>query len=68
MWDEKRKTIWLATALIAVTLVVVPQAYDEDGKFDVGYFMLLEVIKNSGVVMGGNIKCHRCKMLAIGQI
>lgn len=44
MWDDKRKTIWLATALVAVTLVVVPQAYDEDGRFDVGYFILLEII------------------------
>jgi hypothetical protein len=44
MWDEKRKTIWLATALVLVTLVVVPQAYDDDGRFDVGYFILLELI------------------------
>lgn len=44
MWDEKRKTIWLATALLLVTLVVIPQARDEDGRFDVGYFILLEII------------------------
>ena len=44
MWDEKRKTIWLATALILVTLVVIPQAYEEDGRFDFSYFILLEVI------------------------
>ena len=44
MWDDKRKTIWLATALVAVTLVVVPQAYDDDGRFDVSYFILLEII------------------------
>lgn len=44
MWDERRKTIWLATALILVTLVVIPQAYEEDGRFDFGYFILLEVI------------------------
>jgi len=44
MWDEKRKTIWLATALLLVTLVVIPQARDDDGRFDVGYFILLEII------------------------
>jgi hypothetical protein len=44
MWDAKRQSIWLATALVLVTLVVVPQAYEEDGRFDVGYFLLLEFI------------------------
>lgn len=44
MWDAKRKTIWLATALALATLVVYPQAYDEDNHFDVGYFVLLEII------------------------
>ena len=51
MWDEKRKTIWLATALIVVTLVVIPQAYEEDGRFDVGYFILLEIIFLAVVVI-----------------
>ena len=27
-----------------VTLVVIPQAYDDDGRFDLGYFILLEII------------------------
>ena len=44
MWDTKRQAIWLATALVLVTLVVIPQAYDEDRMFDVGYFILLEII------------------------
>lgn len=44
MWDSKRQSIWLATALILVTLIVIPQGYDDDGRFDVGYFLLLEVI------------------------
>ncbi len=44
MWDTKRQAIWLATALVLVTLVVIPQAYDEDRTFDVGYFILLEII------------------------
>lgn len=50
MWDEKRKTIWLATALVLVTLVVIPQSY-EDGRFDVGYFVLLEMIFVAVVVI-----------------
>lgn len=44
MWDAKRQSIWLATALVLVTLVVFPQGYDENGRFDLGYFLLLEVI------------------------
>lgn len=44
MWDAKRQAIWLTTALILVTVVVIPQAYDETGKFDLGYFILLEII------------------------
>lgn len=51
MWDEKRKTIWLATALVLVTLVVIPQAYEEDGRFDVGYFIQLEIIFLAVVVI-----------------
>jgi hypothetical protein len=44
MWDAKRQAIWLATALVLVTLVVIPQAYDENNKFDVSYFLQLEII------------------------
>jgi hypothetical protein len=44
MWDAKRQAIWLTTALILVTVVVIPQAYDETGKFDLSYFILLEII------------------------
>jgi hypothetical protein len=51
MWDAKRQSIWLATALLLVTLVVVPQAYEEDGRFDVGYFLLLEFIFVAVVVV-----------------
>ena len=51
MWDAKRQSIWLATALLLVTLVVVPQAYEEDGRFDVGYFLLLEFIFIAVVVV-----------------
>lgn len=51
MWDEKRKTIWLATALVLATLVVIPQAYEGDGRFDVGYFIQLEIIFVAVVVI-----------------
>ncbi len=51
MWDAKRQSIWLATALLLVTLVVVPQAYEDDGRFDVGYFLLLEFIFVAVVVV-----------------
>jgi hypothetical protein len=51
MWETKRQTIWLATALVLVTLVVIPQAYDDVGKFDVGYFLLLEIIFLAVVVV-----------------
>lgn len=51
MWDTKRQSIWLATALVLVTLVVIPQGYDDDGRFDVGYFLLLEFIFLAVVVV-----------------
>lgn len=44
MWDAKRQAIWLTTALIVATFVVYREAHDEAGRFDVGYFALLEVI------------------------
>ena len=44
MWDAKRQTIWLATALVIATLVVYQDAHDEAGRFDLGYFALLEAI------------------------
>jgi cell division protein FtsW (lipid II flippase) len=44
MWDRKRQTIWLATAVVIATFVVYREAYDEDGRFDTGYFILLEVV------------------------
>lgn len=44
MWDRKRQAIWLATAIAVATFFVYREAYDEEGRFDAGYFMLLEVV------------------------
>jgi cell division protein FtsW (lipid II flippase) len=44
VWDAKRQTIWLATAIAIATLVVYQDAHDEAGRFDLGYFTLLEAI------------------------
>jgi hypothetical protein len=43
MWDAKRQTIWLTTAIALVTLFAFREAR-EDGTFDLGYFALLEII------------------------
>ena len=44
MWDAKRQTIWTATAVVVATFVVYLEAYDENGRFDVRYFVLLEIV------------------------
>jgi cell division protein FtsW (lipid II flippase) len=44
MWDRKRQTIWLATAVVVATFVVYRDSYDEQGRFDTGYFILLEAV------------------------
>ena len=44
MWDTKRQTIWLVTALVIATLVVYQDAHDEQGRFDLQYFALLEIV------------------------
>ena len=44
MWDAKRQTIWLATAVLVATFVVYREAYDEKGRFDVSYFIQLEIV------------------------
>jgi cell division protein FtsW (lipid II flippase) len=44
VWDAKRQTIWLATALVIATWIVYQDAHDEAGRFDLGYFALLEII------------------------
>ena len=44
MWDAKRQAIWLTTALALVSFVAYREAHDEAGRFDAGYFALLEII------------------------
>jgi hypothetical protein len=44
MWDRKRQSIWLATAVVVVSFVVYREAFDDDGHFDKGYFILLEIV------------------------
>ena len=44
MWDTKRQIIWFASGLALGTLVFYREALDEAGRFDLGYFLLLEVI------------------------
>jgi cell division protein FtsW (lipid II flippase) len=44
VWDAKRQTIWLATALVIATLVVYQDAHDDAGRFDLKYFALLEAV------------------------
>ena len=44
MWDAKRQTIWLATAVLVATFVVYREAHDEKGLFDLRYFILLEIV------------------------
>jgi hypothetical protein len=44
MWDNKRKAIWLAVALIVATFFAYQNALDDKDVFDPRYFGLLEVI------------------------
>ncbi len=44
MWDTKRQIIWFASGLALGTLVFYREALDEAGRFDLGYFLLLELI------------------------
>jgi hypothetical protein len=44
MWDTKRQLIWVAAGLALGTLVFYGEAHDEAGKFDSGYFALLEFL------------------------
>ncbi len=44
MWDRKRQSIWLATAVVVATFVVYRDAYDEQGRFDTAYIILLEAV------------------------
>ena len=44
MWDAKRQVIWLATGITLGTVVFYKDAFDENGRFDVRYFILLELL------------------------
>ena len=44
MWDIKRQIIWFASGLALGTLVFYREAIDDTGRFDLGYFLLLEII------------------------
>lgn len=44
MWDKKRQSIWIVTAIIIATFVVFQEARDDQGRFDLVYFAQLEII------------------------
>ena len=44
MWDAKRQTIWLVTALALGTFVGYLDAHDEDGHFVLSFFAFWEVL------------------------
>jgi cbb3-type cytochrome oxidase subunit 3 len=44
MWDAKRQTIWLTTALAIVTFFAYQEAKDDTGRLDFAYFAQLEVV------------------------
>ena len=44
MWDRKRQIIWLGTGLLFGTFSLYPLAHDDAGRFDLQYFVQLEVL------------------------
>ena len=44
MWDRKRQIIWLAVGLLFGTFSLYPIARDDAGRFDLQYFLQLEVL------------------------
>ena len=44
MWDTKRQIIWLAAGLSVGSFVIYQDSIDEAGRFDPGYFLILETI------------------------
>lgn len=44
MWDKKRQSIWIMSAIIIATFVVFQEARDDQGRFDLFYFTQLETI------------------------
>ena len=44
MWDRKRQIIWLGVGLLFGTFSLYPIARDDAGRFDLQYFLQLEVL------------------------
>ena len=44
MWDRKRQAIWLAAGLALGSFWLYPLARDDAGRFDLQYFLQLEVL------------------------
>ena len=44
MWDRKRQLIWLGVGLLFGTFSLYPIARDDAGRFDLQYFLQLEVL------------------------
>jgi hypothetical protein len=44
MWDRKRQIIWLGVGLLFGTFSLYPLARDDSGRFDLQYFLQLEVL------------------------
>ncbi|MCA1620025.1 MAG: hypothetical protein LC795_12075 [Acidobacteria bacterium] len=44
MWDRKRQLVWLGVGLLFGTFSLYPLARDDAGRFDLQYFVQLEVL------------------------
>jgi hypothetical protein len=44
MWDRKRQLVWLGVGLLFGTFSLYPLAHDDAGRFDLQYFVQLEVL------------------------
>ena len=44
MWDKKRQLVWLGVGLLFGTFSLYPLARDDAGRFDLQYFVQLEVL------------------------
>ena len=44
VWDRKRQLIWIAGGLIMGTYVAYSDSLDENGAFDVRFFVFLETL------------------------
>ena len=44
VWDRKRQLIWIAGGLVMGTYVAYSDSLDENGAFDVRFFVFLETL------------------------